>query len=122
MPRLLNAIPRLPMRELAPTRQFYEEKLGFGIVSEYGNDYLIVARDGIELHFFLSPELNPLEHDGMCYIRVRGIEALYTQWAALPDVIHPNGHLSTQPWGQKEFSVLDNNGNQLTFGEEINSL
>lgn len=115
---LLRAIPRLPMRELAPTRQFYREMLGFNIAAEYGEDYLIAERDGIELHFFLSPELNPLDHDGMCYIRVKGIRALYEGFAALPNVVHPNGHLRVQPWGQTEFSVLDINGNQLTFGEE----
>ena len=33
--------------------------------------------------------------------------------------IHPNGSLTTKPWGQKEFSLLDPDNNLLTFGQSI---
>ena len=33
--------------------------------------------------------------------------------------IHPNGPLEIKPWGQKEFSLLDPDGNLLTFGQRI---
>jgi hypothetical protein len=32
-------------------------------------------------------------------------------------VIHPNGVLETKPWGLKEFTVLDLDGNGITFYE-----
>ena len=31
-------------------------------------------------------------------------------------VVHPNGALCEQPWGMKEFSVLDSDGNLINFG------
>lgn len=32
--------------------------------------------------------------------------------------VHPNGHLQTKPWGQREFALLDPDNNLLTFGQE----
>jgi hypothetical protein len=33
--------------------------------------------------------------------------------------VHPNGDLQIRPWKTKEFSILDNNGNIIHFGEDI---
>jgi hypothetical protein len=33
-------------------------------------------------------------------------------------IIHPNGHLGLKPWGVKEFSILDTDGNLVTFEED----
>jgi hypothetical protein len=32
-------------------------------------------------------------------------------------VVHPNGELSEQPWGTREFSILDPDRNAVTFFE-----
>ena len=34
-------------------------------------------------------------------------------------LIHPNGKLSRQPWGFKEFVALDLHGNALRFAEDV---
>ena len=34
-------------------------------------------------------------------------------------LIHPNGDLKDMPWEMRQFSVLDNNGNIINFGEDI---
>lgn len=44
------------------------------------------------------------------------IEKLYRSFLESGVSIHPNGHLHTKPWGQKEF-ILDPDHNLLTFGE-----
>lgn len=110
--------PKLPMRDKAPTKDFYINQLGF---SDFGNadyeGYLMVAKDQIEIHFFEFKELNPFENYGQVYIRTNNIEALYEQMKKTKAGIHPNGHLQTKPWGQKEFSMLDPDHNLLTFGE-----
>jgi hypothetical protein len=31
--------------------------------------------------------------------------------------VHPNGKLENKPWGIRQFSILDNSGNILHFGE-----
>lgn len=111
-------IPKLPMRDLAATRAFYMDQLGFAVNGQYP-DYLIVERDGLELHFFRHRELDPLTNDGQVYIRVNEIDALYRSLVDRGVSIHPNGALSTKPWGQREFALLDPDHNLLTFGEAV---
>lgn len=119
MPTMLTAIiPKLPMRDPVATRTYYVDQLGFTIEGEYDN-YLIVERDGVELHFFLYEDLDPRENYGQVYIRVHGIDVLHDMWSAQGVSIHPNGALSDKPWGQREFALLDPDHNLLTFGEAL---
>lgn len=112
--------PKLPMRDKAATREFYIEKLGF---EEFGSadfeDYLMVKKDKIQIHFFEFNELEPTENYGQVYIRTDDIESLYKSMLRKNVSIHPNGHLQIKPWKQKEFSLLDPNNNLLTFGQTI---
>jgi hypothetical protein len=38
---------------------------------------------------------------------------------AASGIVHPNGALQQQPWGFKEFAVLDGDGNLIKFGERM---
>jgi hypothetical protein len=117
---LIQVNPKLPMRSKSVTKAFYTEQLGFTDISagDY-NDYLIVEKDNVQLHFFAFPALNPLENYGQVYIRTNDITALYEWFASHNVAIHPAGQLKTQPWGQKEFSLLDPDHNLLTFGQGV---
>lgn len=53
-----------------------------------------------------------------CYAYVQDIEALYAAYQA-QGIIHPNGALEVKSWGVKEFTVLDNNGCAIRFGERL---
>jgi hypothetical protein len=115
-----SVIPKLPALDLLTTKLFYIEKLGFRQVGGDHPDYLMLFRDGVELHFFLDCELDVQRNDGMCYIRVSDIEGLYSSLKNASDLMHL-GKLDARPWGQKEFSITDNNHNQLTFGEALST-
>jgi hypothetical protein len=115
---LQSICPKLPMRNIAATKVFYIQQLGFTEIADYGN-YLIVEKDKIEIHFFEFKDLNIKSNYGQVYIRVQGIEAYYNELLRLKISIHPNAPLKPQPWGQLEFSLLDSDNNLLTFGEEI---
>lgn len=116
---LRSVYPKLPMRDKAATRNYYIDGLGFRDVGAMDYDgYLMLEKDGIQLHFFEFKALDPLENYGQVYIRTDAIAALY-QWLLDRNVaIHPNGALQQKPWGMKEFSLLDPDNNLLTFGEE----
>lgn len=119
MERMITAIiPKLPMRDKAITRAYYVDQLGFTVTGDHA-DYLIVERDGQELHFFLFVDLAPLENDGQVYIRSNSIEELYRSLQEHGVRIHPNAPLQNKPWGQREFALLDPDHNLLTFGEAI---
>jgi len=115
---LTDIIPKLPMRNINLTKQFYLTQLGFVEIGNYG-DYLLVKRETIEIHFFEFTELNPNENYGQVYIRVNEIKKLYQEFLDNSVKIHPNGNLEIKPWQQIEFSILDPDNNLLTFGQGI---
>jgi len=112
--------PKLPMRDKAETKDYYINKLGFQVLG--GNDfdgYLMIKKDNIQIHFFEFKELDPKENYGQVYIRTNEIDILYKTFQDSGVLIHPNGHLETKPWGQREFALLDPDNNLLTFGQQI---
>jgi catechol 2,3-dioxygenase-like lactoylglutathione lyase family enzyme len=117
---LTTIIPKLPMRSKTITRDFYVTQLGFkDIGSADFEGYLILQRDHIEIHFFEFKELDPKENYGQVYIRTNDVETLYQHMLNNQNQLHPNGHLQTKPWGQKEFAILDPDNNLLTFGQSL---
>jgi catechol 2,3-dioxygenase-like lactoylglutathione lyase family enzyme len=115
--RLMSAAPVLLAQSLDDTIGFYQDKLGFVLAFKY-DDYAAMKRDDVELHFSAYPSLNPDQNPVTCYLTVTGVRALYDEYKA-QGVIHPNGALTDQPWGMREFVVLDENKNAIRFGEAI---
>lgn len=117
---LTHIHPKLPMRSKAATSDYYIDRLGF---TQLGNtdydDYLMVKKDEIEIHFFAFKTLDPKQNYGQVYIRSNDIDSLYQSLLDKNISIHPNGHLQLKPWGQKEFSLLDPDHNLLTFGQSL---
>ena len=112
--------PKLPMRNKSITKDFYLNKLGFSQFGSVDYDgYLMLEKDNIQIHFFEFKEIDPKENYGQVYIRTDDIDQFFNYLIEKGTVIHPNGHLHTKPWGQKEFSILDPDNNLLTFGESI---
>ncbi len=110
--------PKLPMRNKKVTQDFYLNVLGFQTLGNEDFDfYLMVAKEGIEIHFFLFADLIPAENYGQVYIRTNTIDEVYQSFLDTKVPIHPNGKLELKPWGQKEFSILDPDHNLLTFGQ-----
>lgn len=116
---LIAIHPKLPMRNKEATMNYYVNQLGFQTSSDDDfDDYLMLHKDNIEIHFFAFRELNPLENYGQVYIRTDDIDGLYQTLLNNQVAIHSNGHLAVKSWGQKEFSLLDPDHNLLTFGQK----
>lgn len=118
---MLTAIhPKLPMRDKNVTINFYINSLGFSIFGKADYpDYLMVEKDGFQIHFFSFKDINPKENYGQIYIRVSNINNYYKSLLNNNVAIHPNGSLERKPWGQTEFSLLDPDNNLLTFGDSL---
>ena len=113
----LQIIPKLPAIDLDQTKDYFENALGFVLVSRYP-DYLIMKSGSTELHFFEFKDLDPLTNYSMIYLRVpTAIEVLYQKLKVSGAMMHPNGKLETKPWGVSEFAILDPNHTLLTFGQ-----
>ncbi len=110
-------VPKLPFIDKQATLHYYTEQLGFHLLSDYG-DYFLMEKDAAELHFFAFPGLQPSKSDFMIYLRMdAGIDVYYQKLQQRGVAIHPNGPLELKPWQQWEFSLLDPNGTLLTFGQ-----
>jgi len=117
--------PILPARSLDETRAFYQ-KLGFDSwFNGRGTwEYEIFSRGHLVVHFFLESGLIPGENDSMCYLRVRDADKLYDEFARLdlsnqgiPRLTPP----ADQPWGMREFALVDPSGNLLRIGHDLNA-
>jgi catechol 2,3-dioxygenase-like lactoylglutathione lyase family enzyme len=110
-----RAVPILPSRDLAETQAFYE-RLGFenrGAPPDVW-DYLIIGREGAELHFFASPDLDPSASDHSCYLYVGDADAVHREWEATgtPGLDAPDD----TPYGMREFALVDPSGNLVRVG------
>ena len=112
---LLSASPILAFLNRAETISFYI-KLGFECNANW-DGYLMFKRDNISIHLWICDDENIPKNTG-CYIYVDEIEKLYKEFMDL-NIIHPNGKLEKKPWNMKQFSILDNSGNILNFGQHI---
>ena len=108
----LQAIPILRSPNLKETAVFYT-KLGFE-PEAVDDDYLILRRPGIELHFSPPDHADGRATESTCYIRGGGIDALHQEWtkAGVPE-LSPIYH---RPWGMYEFYISDPHGCLLKFG------
>ncbi|MGL3607269.1 glyoxalase [Rhizobium sp. G187] len=111
----LNAVPILPSLDFSQTRDFYVGNLGFEEVAAACDDYLVVQRDGLELHFWLSDDPLQCESTSVFFrtgapadfyrdLRERGIDAIMPQ----SDKEHP-----------VRFHVRDPHGNLLMFADAV---
>jgi len=95
---------KLPMRNKRVTKDYYLNQLGFQIFGdrEYDN-YLMVYKDKIQIHFFLFAGLDPKENYGQIYIRTNDIDNLYRTLLNNKVAIHPNAPLEIKPWESGNF-------------------
>lgn len=112
---LKTAIPKLPSLDIERSVKFYEA-LGFTRVAVLPT-VAMVSRDDVDIHFWLTN--NPeIPHTTGCRVNVPEVDELYRAYLPL-DIVHPDDPLGDKPWGLREFSILDLDGNILTFAGPI---
>jgi hypothetical protein len=110
-----KTVPVLWAVNITDTIEFYKCKLGFAATS-FGN-YAIVQSGAAEIHFCMA-DTRTIFEKGNCYIFTDNIEDLYADLSA-KELIRPKNKLITKHRGYKEFSIEDNNGNTICFGQKI---
>ena len=91
---------------------FYGDKLGFQKAFEQGN-YAGVTRGPIEIHLSgYAQGATPVE----IRVDLAGVDALHGE-VAPKGIIDPEQPLETKPWGMRQFSVLDLDGNRIVFAQ-----
>lgn len=129
--RMLHAIPALPVKDLERSVEFYRDKLGLTLGHrEYG--FAIFRGDAVQIHLWVaaderwrtrggsSPVVSGAESfiagTASCQVQVEDVDGLYRSLHPL-GIVHPNGQLSDEPWGTRDFGVTDLDNNLITFFE-----
>jgi len=108
--------PTLPSRDLAATSTFYAA-LGFREAFRDAG-WLIVVCGAMQLEFFPHPDLDPRANYAGCCLRVADARELHATFSAAGLPVDPRAipRLTPpidQPWGFREFALVDADGNLL---------
>jgi catechol 2,3-dioxygenase-like lactoylglutathione lyase family enzyme len=118
MVRLSRIAPELPVANLQETIEYYQQRLGFLLVNHLpSRDYAILERDDVAIHLFRD--------EGHSHSPV-GIHIFTPDLEALHDELVQRGADLSQgilrkPWGNRDFRVNDNSGNEIKFTEPLSS-
>lgn len=107
---LVRAVPVLPTGDVDASTTFWRAA-GFD-VENYSDDFAIAIRDGVEFHL-VQP--HPSGRDrGEAYLHVRDVDGVHAAWsgAGLPVT-----EVRDEPWGMREFNLVDAGGNRIRVGQ-----
>jgi predicted enzyme related to lactoylglutathione lyase len=109
---LQKIMPELPLDDVPAGVTYYRDVLGFRINYQQ-HDLGVMDRDRVRLLLIARTERH--KGIGSCYVYVEDADALHAELRATGATVLDEP--VSQPWGLREFHVLDPEGNQLTFGQ-----
>ncbi len=121
--RLTQITPFVPCTDLFRQIGFYRDVLGFSL-SFQAENYAFLRRDDVAVRLVEVSDHVDLSHperEGSFYIDVTGIDALYESLKPALDTL-PDGRVRApfdQPYGQREFHVIDEDCTLVFFGQAI---
>ena len=123
--QLQKLSPILWTKNLQETISFYESILGFKSSSNFPN-FAALYRDNAEImvivptgepggkdDFFPKPLLT-----GSIYIFTEGVDEF---WESVKDKATIKAPISDRQYLMRDFSIIDNNGYEIVFGEDISN-
>jgi predicted enzyme related to lactoylglutathione lyase len=98
--------------DLAASKRYYIEVLGFEIDFEFG-DYASVRIDDVHIHLNQNPDSTAIGHGGV-YIFCDEVSAYYQDVAGRG--ASTSGEPVQAPYGMLDFQAVDPDGNTVSFG------
>ncbi len=111
-----SLVPMLQTLDLIATRQWYEDILGFRVVSKPHPAWMHLVRDKVELMFMTNDHLGAPAATATQYITVDDVMALHK---AIKDRVTVEWGPERMPYDMLEFAIRDNNGYLLSFGQDV---
>lgn len=115
-----RVFPQLRMTNWERTRAFYVDGLGFTVDWEHQFEpgfpvFAQLTRDGLSL--FLTEHSGDCQRGGAAYFVVDDVDALFREIAGRG--IQADEPPSDSPWGTREMSIVDADGNRLRFASPV---
>ena len=115
---LKHLAPILRTNDLEQTISFYETILGFKKKTQFPN-FVSLRGDHVELMFIQSADTSEeLKITGNIYIFTEKVDEL---WEFVKDKAKVISSLADREYLMRDFSILDNNGYELVFGEDFSN-
>jgi catechol 2,3-dioxygenase-like lactoylglutathione lyase family enzyme len=117
--QFLAAVSVLPCVELDASLQWWTEKIGFEVAFSY-DGYAGIQRGGVNVHLVAMDDkalARTVGDQTMLRLEVGDVTAFHAEYAGRGGEVHPNGPLTTKPWGTQEFGAIDPCGVCVTFFE-----
>jgi uncharacterized glyoxalase superfamily protein PhnB len=116
--RIESVTPILSVLDLPRALAFYEEKLGFSRAWTWGDPIELagICRGQVELNLGARGKLGP-QGPSQVYLRVSPIGAWWELAKASGAELLVE--IADRPYGLRDFSIRDESGNRLDFGEPI---
>ncbi len=119
--RCLSVAPGMPTTDMARTAEHYRT-IGFtfsapGSLSLAEAEFAIAGRDGIELHFALKKDHDPVRTATWVYIRVEDADAMSEEFIAAG--AGQGRPVHNTDYNMREFAHIDPDGNLLLFGSRL---
>jgi uncharacterized glyoxalase superfamily protein PhnB len=113
---LTRIAPELPVANLKDSLVFYEQKLGFRPGMQMSNgEYAIVERDEVAIHLFQD---ETREHSPVgIHLFTPILDALCAEFKQRGASL--SQEIERKPWGNREFRLKDEFGNELKFTEPL---
>jgi hypothetical protein len=120
--KLLQVIPKVFYEDVRHGLELFVDTLGFKVGWHDPNPpFYVISRDTATLILLQEPELAKLDRPEI-RISTDDIETLYAEVKAKnPQLLHPNSKIiKTQPWGLREFALLDGSGVCVIIQQPVN--
>jgi catechol 2,3-dioxygenase-like lactoylglutathione lyase family enzyme len=103
-------IPNLPARHVPAAQEWYRDTLGLEIKWIWEDNFGSVGSGYVELFLYETDDPKPV----VCSVFVDDVDAVYERSREHGGVIV--SELDRKPWGLREFSLRDPDGNVLRIG------
>lgn len=120
MPDILESTFVLSVNDLAASKRFYVDKLGFAEDMTV-DGWTFLSRGACKLRLGHCPDALPMskapDHSWFAYLHVRDAAGLYEETVARRvEIWHK---LADTPWGMREFAIVTPDGHRIVFGERL---
>ena len=108
-----DSTPTLPVRDIQESAAFFESA-GFEVRRYEGGGFAFVTYDDESVFDLDAADgFDPASNRAGCYLIVAGVDKWHARLAASE---LPVTDLVDQPWGMREFTLTDPNGNAIRIG------